>query len=301
VVDIHTIGDELYGLLPGEFTQARNAQIRTARNAGNRELAEALAQLRRPTAGAWLANQLARERKEQLGALLDLGKSMRKAQEVGDGPELRRLSRLRHQMMTALVSEAKVLARTRNQSIGENTGHELEHTLEAGVANAEAAEHLRSGRLSNGLTYSGFGPLEGLPLTNSTSSPPRSRSEPRSPEGSGSGKGKSGRGLSNKQQVRHLELEAALAEADRTMKRAQELVNVNRKELGDAREERDQLRKRLVEAQRHVRDTKKSLDRAEQRLAQSEQAEKMSRREAARAKTQRRQAETLLGKATWAE
>jgi predicted nucleic acid-binding Zn-ribbon protein len=85
------------------------------------------------------------------------------------------------------------------------------------------------------------------------------------------------------------------------MKRAQELVNVNRKELGDAREERDQLRKRLVEAQRHVRDTKKSLDRAEQRLAQSEQAEKMSRREAARAKTQRRQAETLLGKATWAE
>jgi hypothetical protein len=300
VVDIHTVGDELYGLLPGEFTQARNAQMRMARNAGNRELATALAQLRRPTAGAWLANQLARERKEQLGALLDLGKSMRKAQEVGDGPELRRLSRLRHQMMTALVSEAKRLARTRNQSVGENASHELENTLEAGVASAEAAEHLRSGCLSNGLNYSGFGPLEGFPLAISNSSPPRSRSEPRSPELSGSGKGKSAQGLSNQRQVQS-ELKAALADADRTMKRAQELADVNRKELGDAREERDQLRKRLVEAQRHVRDTKQSLDRAEQRLAQSEQAEKMSRREAARAKIQRSQAETLLRRATSAE
>ena len=86
--------------------------------------------------------------------------SMRRAQEAGDGQELRDLARQRRQMVAALLSEAKGLARTRNQPLSENSTRELENTLEAAVATADAADALRSGRLSVGLTYSGFGPLD---------------------------------------------------------------------------------------------------------------------------------------------
>src|SRR5580704_17627498 len=116
-VDLDSIAGKLYGVSPESFVSARSAEVRAARSAGDRQLAAAVAQLRRPTVGAWLANQLARECKDELEALLDLGLSMRHAQEAGDGPELRLLTRQRRQMVAALVSEAKRLARTRDQPL----------------------------------------------------------------------------------------------------------------------------------------------------------------------------------------
>jgi hypothetical protein len=65
-VDLDSIAGKLYGVSPEAFTSSRSAEVRAARSAGNRQLAAAVAQLRRPTVGAWLANQLARERKDEL-------------------------------------------------------------------------------------------------------------------------------------------------------------------------------------------------------------------------------------------
>jgi hypothetical protein len=129
VVDFESVAEELYGLLPDEFTSARSLRAREARSEGNREVATAISKLRRPTIGAWLANQLTRQYRDDLEGLLGLGEAMRKAQEVEDGPELRRLSQQRRRMVTALVSEAKELARTRNQAVSENSSRELENTL----------------------------------------------------------------------------------------------------------------------------------------------------------------------------
>ena len=139
------------------FTLRRSAR---GKRAGDRQLAAAVAEFRRPTIGAWLANQLSRECKDDVEALLDLGASMRRAQEAGDGQELRDLTRQRRQMVAALLSEAKKLAWARNQPLSENSTRELENTLEAAVATADAADALRAGRLSVGLTYSGFGTLD---------------------------------------------------------------------------------------------------------------------------------------------
>ncbi len=59
VVDLDTVGTELYGLRPTEFTAARDAQAAAARRGGDRELAAAIKKLRRPTPAAWLVNLLA--------------------------------------------------------------------------------------------------------------------------------------------------------------------------------------------------------------------------------------------------
>jgi hypothetical protein len=311
-VDLDSIAGKLYGLSPEAFTSSRSAEVRAARSAGNRELAAAVAQLRRPTVGAWLANQLARECKDELEGLLDLGTSMRKAQEAGDGAELRLLARQRREMVAGLISQAKRLARTRDQPLSENSTRELENTLEAGVATADAADALRSGRLNVGLTYSGFGPLDlGAPLVTKSathavqpkgaapglaekpktrtqsSSPSRARSRPEAPKTARSQPRDNGS-----------RLKLDLAEAERNVKSAEDAVEATRQEAHEVLAECNALRGVIVDAERHLRETKNRLEEAQRRLVDANQADKIAKKELLRAKRQRDKAETLLHHAT---
>jgi hypothetical protein len=284
-VDLDAIAQKLYGLSPDAFTSSRSAEVRAARSAGDRELAAAVAQLRRPTVGAWLANQLARERKDQLEALLDLGTSMRRAQELGDGPELRLLSRQRRQMVAGLVSEATRLARRRDQPLSENSRRELENTLEAGVATVDAADALRSGRLNVGLTYSGFGPLD-------LAAPDISDSSTRTVQRKSAAAGSAGE--RHKQRDDRSRLKLDLAEAERRVKSAEDAVEATRQETNDVQTECAALRGEIVAAERHLRQTKKRLEAAQRRLVNAKQADKMAKNEVLRARSQRDKAETLL-------
>jgi hypothetical protein len=299
-VDLDSIAEKLYGVSPDAFTSSRSAEVRAARGAGNRELAAAVGQLRRPTLGAWLANQLARECKDELEALLDLGTSMRKAQAAGDGPELRLLARQRRQMVAGLVSEATRLARTRDQPLSENSTRELENTLEAAVATADAANALRSGRLNVGLTYSGFGSLDlGAPLITESSTrtvqrksaAPGSAGKPKmSPQLSPPSKGRP------RPQPRDdwSRLKLDLAEAERKVKSAEDVVEATLQEEDEAQTECNALRGEIVAAERHLRETKKRLEEAQRRLVEAKQADKIARKEVLRAKSQREKAETSL-------
>ncbi|MBO0715666.1 MAG: hypothetical protein J2P59_12980, partial [Acidimicrobiales bacterium] len=78
-MEVDAVADELYGLLPGEFTPARNARAADARRQGDREAAEAIMGLRRPTTGAWLANLVVRRYRQEVHELLELGEAMRRA------------------------------------------------------------------------------------------------------------------------------------------------------------------------------------------------------------------------------
>jgi hypothetical protein len=313
-VDLDTIARRLYGLSPDAFTSSRSAEVRAARGAGNRELAADIAQLRRPTVGAWIANQLARECKEELEALLNLGTSMRKAQAAGDGPELRLLTQQRRQMVAALVSEAKTLAGTRDQSLSENSTSELETTLEAAVASADAANALRLGRLTLGLTYTGFGPLDvAVPLiaesskTDGGESPaPGPDEEPKThPRFAPASKGRPRREGSkparpqSKDKWSTLELDVAAAE--RNLKSAEDTVEGMLQEVYDVEAECDALRIEIDEAERHLRETKRSLKEAERRLVETKQADKTAKQEVARAKNRRDKAEASLRQARSSE
>jgi hypothetical protein len=77
--DLDTIADELYALPPDAFVPARDDQVAAAKESGDRDLARAVARLRRPTRAAWLANLLARHRTEQLDGLVALSRSLAQA------------------------------------------------------------------------------------------------------------------------------------------------------------------------------------------------------------------------------
>jgi hypothetical protein len=175
-VDLDATTDELYGLRPDEFVGARDARVKQARTNGDRGLATALTKLRRPTVAASLANLLVRERPAEITALAELGEAMRAAQRQLAGSDLRELSRQRQTTIAALAAEARRLARERGQDVAEASVQELQMTLEAALASADAARELRTGRLINALQFTGF---DGIELAADVRAPTNEMLEPR--------------------------------------------------------------------------------------------------------------------------
>ena len=72
--------DQLYDLPPGEFTAARNALAKALRAEGQRDDADRVAKLRRPTIAAWAINQAVRHHRDRVDALVDAGAQVGRAQ-----------------------------------------------------------------------------------------------------------------------------------------------------------------------------------------------------------------------------
>lgn len=156
-VDLDAVADELYALEPGEFTAARTDREKQAKAAGDKDLAQQIHQLRKPTVTAWVSNLLARERPDSLAPLKELGEQLRQAQETLQGNELRALSRQRQRLVHALVTEARQLALSRGQKVTETVARELEQTLEATLADPTVADTVVTGRLTTAVQHAGFG------------------------------------------------------------------------------------------------------------------------------------------------
>jgi hypothetical protein len=154
------IADELYGLVPAEFTAARDERAKQARAAGERESAAEIKKLARPTASAWLVNQLVRSSSAELDRLFDIGQSLQDAQRELAGDRMRELSAQRRQVIAELLPEATRLAEAAGQSASTTVLDEVRTTLEAAVADPAAGEAVRSGRLTRALAYAGLGEVD---------------------------------------------------------------------------------------------------------------------------------------------
>lgn len=156
-MDLSEVADELYGLVPAEFRAVRDERVKQARSAGDRDLAAAITKLRKPTVSAWLVNQLAREAPDELASLLELGEALREAQRALDGDTLRELSTQRRRRVSALVQQGKRLARAARQTVTAQVEREVAASLEAAVADQDAADAIVAGRLTNALYHVGLG------------------------------------------------------------------------------------------------------------------------------------------------
>jgi hypothetical protein len=159
-VTLTEVADELYGLSPAEFTAARDEQARAARGSGRRDDAAAIRKLARPTTSAWLVNQLTRHDARQLGRLFDLGEALQEAQRTLAGDRLRELSAQRRQIVSDLLQVAAGLAQRAGQPASPAVLDEVRATLEAALADAEAREAVRTGRLTKALAYAGLGEVD---------------------------------------------------------------------------------------------------------------------------------------------
>jgi hypothetical protein len=276
---LDAVADELYGLTPAAFTAARDSRAGDARRAGQRDLAAAIKKLRRPTAGAWLANLLVRERRQAVTDLLDLGAVMREAQAQLAGDELRRLSRQRQQVVAELGREARRLARDVGEPVGDDAGRELVATLEAALADATASESLRSGRLAKALHYTGLGP------SSPGDGPSPARVPPPQVERAGTAPGVAPDGADHdevdqvaearrRRKERTDAAERALGEAQAAVVTAERDADGAAQQAGEARDRLDEVARQVDEAEQRLLALRAEHDGAVTRASQADEAER---------------------------
>ena|SRR5690554_6002262 len=154
------VASQLYALPLDEFTKARNERAADARASGDRSLADSIKQLKKPSTSAWAVNMLARHRAEEVGQLLELGASLRAAQSELDAAELRELGKQRQKLIAAVVRQARALAEELGDPIGPAAADEVGQTLQAALADPEAADAVMAGLLAKPLAASGWGSVD---------------------------------------------------------------------------------------------------------------------------------------------
>jgi hypothetical protein len=287
--------DELYGLPPGEFTRARDERAKELRGGGEREAANAVKALRRPTVAAWALNQLARRRRKDLDKLLSAGEGLRAAQEEllagGDRAAFQDAAALERDLVAKLAADATTLA----SEAGERGGglqEKVAETLHAAALDEETAEELRAGRLvKEREAIGGFGAMADV----SAASPRAAGRKPRaasargpradSPARAGSSRPRSStRAGSSRQRAedaqRRQRLTAARTDerharreveaAERAVKHAEERAEAAEAHAREAGERARTTADRLKEAKRAQTAARKAHARAERALAKAE-------------------------------
>jgi hypothetical protein len=149
--------DLLYGLALEDFVARRDALAKEIRAEGDRERAAAIKRLAKPTRAAWAVNRLARERPDEVRALVEAGEALAGAQEAllggADADVLRGAAEAARALVDALAAQAPVDGATRDK---------VRATLHAATVDEEARAEVAAGRVLKERSASGFGGLEAL-------------------------------------------------------------------------------------------------------------------------------------------
>ena len=114
--------DVLYGLLPADFTAARDARAKELRSSGEdsgAELSARVKKLRKPSVAAWVLNLLVRREAGQVDEVLAVGRALRDAAQDLDAAALRELTTQRRQLTAAVTTRARRLARESGHKVTE--------------------------------------------------------------------------------------------------------------------------------------------------------------------------------------
>jgi hypothetical protein len=154
--------DALYGLPLEEFTPARDRLAKELRGAGDRGAADWVKALKKPSATAWIVNQLARTQAGDAKRVLGSGDAVRAAQEralsgKGKQGELGAATREYGAAMQALIDKAPGLLDSQGHSPSATTLERAAETLRAIATDDEARAGFASGRLTRERQAAGLG------------------------------------------------------------------------------------------------------------------------------------------------
>ena len=152
------VADRLYGLSPGDFTAARDAEAKAL--AADKGIAARVKVLLKPSIAAWAINLLVRREAEQIDQVLALGESLREAAASMAGEELRALTRQRRQLTSALATTARDLAREDDVRLTAAVVDQVEGMLTAAMLDPVAAAVVRSGLVLTAFTSTGVSDLD---------------------------------------------------------------------------------------------------------------------------------------------
>ena len=238
--------ERLYGLPLDEFVRERDLLARRLRKEGDRERAEAVKGLPKPSVVAWTVNQLARRRREDVRRLLEAAERLRAAQTTGAADFAAAAAAQRDAVRTLTDAAGEVL-REAGRPATDATLDRVARTLTAAVADADARSDLEHGTLTQELEPTGFGSLLGAFADAGGERETTKKPSPRD------------------QAKARAALERAHGRADalrRDVEAAERVVAETRRRLEAAEAEAERAREALAEAEAEV-------EGAERRLAES--------------------------------
>jgi hypothetical protein len=153
--------DSLFAAPLDEFVAERDALAKQLRADGDREAAERVKALRKPSAAVWAVNQLARRQQKDYRALLAAGDRLREAQEQvlgGESPEtLQEAAAAERKLVERLSEKGRAVLEVAGHSPTEATVRRLNATLHAAATRPDLREAAENGRLEHEEETSGFG------------------------------------------------------------------------------------------------------------------------------------------------
>jgi hypothetical protein len=160
----------LYGLPLGEFTKARNELAKEVRAGGDREQAEQIAGLPKPSLVAWALNMLPRLRSDELRQLLEAGEEAEGVQARAlrggeDGARLREVVGELRRSARRLAGEAGEILVKDGHAAREETLLRVAAALEAAAVTAEGREALERGTFAEEPEAAGFDLFASLSAT----------------------------------------------------------------------------------------------------------------------------------------
>jgi hypothetical protein len=240
--------DRLYALPVGEFTAARNALAKELRSAREREAAERVRALKRPTAAAGALNRLWRERPAVIRRVLRSGERVRAAQEqaIGGGSG-RRLREAASEEREAVADAAAAAADYLGVRAPAASLDRVAATLRAAATDEGVRRELEQGRVTADHEAIGLG-ASGATATG--------EAVRRATRGAGAAK-RQAEGQRALRTARDAERKARKRVATATTKRDR-----LRQQAERVREELDAAERALGAAERDARDAAEALERA---------------------------------------
>jgi hypothetical protein len=239
--------DRLYTLPLEEFTGARNELAKELRAAGDRDAADRVKALRKPSRSAWAINRLRQEDRAVLRSALKAGEQLRAAQSGAlsgaSGEKLRERARAERRA----VAEAAERAAQIEPTLTGRDRERIRGTLHAGAGDDDIRAEIKSGRLTSDHEPVGLGPLEGL-AGGSAPRPPK-----RAPAG--------GRPRADSRELTRAR--GAERMARRALEAAERNLEKRRSAAVRARQELREAEEQLADARTAVAETSAERERAE--------------------------------------
>lgn len=284
----------LYGLPFGEFTAARNALAKQLRKDGDKEGAEEVASLPKPTVSAWAVNHLFTTDSERMEELLASGERARKALHSilsgGDPGALRDAIQEARDLANELRDSAAGAITEESRRPGPAIVERIATNLQSLAFSPAAEPVIQRGWMDVDLPPPGFEVLAGLQLAGL----PKKAAKPKPAPAKKPAAPKVDRQAEQKERR---EREAAAVrerrekEATRVQERQREKVDraqaqreeaagradFLRRKAEQAERSAEELRQRLEEAERLAAEAGKRADDAEKALAKAERAVKTAK------------------------
>jgi hypothetical protein len=271
---VERAADELYGLAPADFTQARDEVAKRLREEGDRDAGKEVKSLRKPTLAAWALNHLVRHRRKDVEQLLKAGRELRKAQEKlvssGDRAGFQRAAVKERELVAKLAHDAAALAAEAGVGSTQGLEEKLVASLHAAALDDDTAAELAAGRVvRERQAVGGFGDAA-FELT----APPRRASAPK--RGKAETRPPADAGRKSAEAADQAKLREQLSAARVVERRAGRELDASAKAAARAEGRFEKAEQRAAEAARQ-------LDAAREELDEAREKEKAAREEHRRA------------------